>query len=108
MSGELADIIVYLIFLLISYLLYRIAIVVKDIWYMILILTYLVGIWLYFELVNQIDHYLSYNNILNIEFGHANLELLLLIPVCYFTAIAGIIFTSSKRDKINNKKSATQ
>ena len=102
-SGELGSVIVYIVFLIICYVFYKIGISVKELWFIALIPVYLICIWQYFELVNQFDNYLLHNKILYIEFGHASLELLVLMLFCFLNAFVmiGVVFYERKSKDIN-------
>ena len=97
-SGELGCLTVYIIFLIICYAFYKIAMLARNgYWLAVSIAIYLILIWFYFELVNQLHYYLRDNKILYIEFGHASLELILLMFFSFFNAFALIGFVVYRR-----------
>ena len=98
-SGELGCLIVYLMFLGICFAFYKIGVRQKGGWFGLSIAVYLICIWFYFEAVNQLEEYLANNKILYIEFGHANLELILLALFCLLNAFILIGVTTYRRRK---------
>jgi hypothetical protein len=96
-SGELACLIAYIIFLMVCYSFYKIGIAIKHPWFVALIAIYLIFIWLYFELINQMHNYLRNNKILYIEFGHASLELILLMMFSFLNAFVLIGIVAYRR-----------
>jgi hypothetical protein len=101
MSGELACLIAYIGFLLISWVFYKMGILVKPGWFVLLAIVYMALGWLYFEMINQLHYYLRDNKILYIEFGHASLELLILMMFCFLNAAVFVGITNYKREKRN-------
>ena len=96
-------IMLYLLFLLLCWCFYSIAVKVKSaIMVFIFTLVYLLGIYFYFEAFNQLHAYLRDKKILDIDFGHAGLDLILLMFFCYLNACVLIGFSVSKRSKISN------
>lgn len=94
MNGELASLVIYVVFLLISYTMYRVMVKVSLTPAMVCMTVYFIGIYYYFELINQLHHYLRDNGILYIEFGHSSLELIVLMLFCYLNGLvlAGLVF----------------
>ncbi|MGF7041120.1 hypothetical protein [Mucilaginibacter lappiensis] len=100
MSEELALAIAYLIFALISWGLYKVLITKKQAWVVaISLIIYLIGLYYYFETVNKLHQYLRNNKIMNIEFGHASLDLLILMLFCYINAFILIGLIIRRRNK---------
>jgi nitrate/nitrite transporter NarK len=99
MSGELGSLIVYIVFLIICFAFYKIAMLLKGYWFAVSAVIYLILIWFYFELVNQLHYYLRDNKILYIEFGHASLELILLMFFSFLNAFGFIVFVIYRRSK---------
>jgi hypothetical protein len=99
MSGELACLIVYVIFLMVCYAYYKIGLSIKQAWFVVLSAIYMICTWLYFELANQLHYHLRDNKILNIEFGHASLELILLMMFSFLNAFVLIGVVAYKRKK---------
>jgi len=61
---------------------------------------YIIGTYIYFELINQIDQKLTVNGIY-LEFGHANLLLIELFLICLIVTIINIVLILVKRKQIN-------
>jgi len=87
MSGELASLIVYIVFLILCYIFYKIAVSLNRFWFILSIAIYVTAIYFYFEAINQIHYYLRDNDILYIEFGHASLLLGLLMIFFIFKRV---------------------
>ena len=92
--------IIYLIFLSLSYLLFRYIITLKKIPALLIFIVYLIGIYYYFELINQLHYYLRDKGIY-IELGHASLSLILLMFFCYLNAFILLIIIILKMIKSN-------
>jgi len=92
--------IIYLIFLSLSYLLFRYIITLKKISALLIFIVYLIGIYYYFELINQLHYYLRDKGIY-IELGHASLSLILLMFFCYLNAFILLIIIILKMIKSN-------
>jgi len=92
--------IIYLIFLSLSYLLFRYIITLKKIPALLIFIVYLIGIYYYFELINQFHYYLRDKGIY-IELGHASLSLILLMFFCYLNAFILLIIIILKMIKSN-------
>jgi len=88
--------IIYLIFLSLSYLLFRYIITLKKIPALLIFIVYLIGIYYYFELINQFHYYLRDKGIY-IELGHASLSLIF----CYLNAFILLIIIILKMIKSN-------
>ena len=102
-SGEFGCLIVYAMFLAVCYLFYKVGISVKLPWFILAIGIYLACTWFYFEFVNQLHYYLRDNKILYVEFGHASLELILLMFFCVLNALVliGVVFYRRKLKNID-------
>ena len=101
MNEYLALSIIYVIFLFFSYLMYLGSIRLKSPLFFIVSLIYFLGIYFYFEFFNQLDHYLGDNKIY-IEFGHASLDLIMLMLFCYLNGLIVIMVILYKRWKIKS------
>jgi hypothetical protein len=96
-SGDIASLIVYIVFLIVCYVFYKTAISLKHNWFILSILIYLIFIYFYFELVNRLHYYLRDNKIAYIEFGHASLGLILLMLFSFLNAFILIGFLVYRR-----------
>jgi hypothetical protein len=99
MNEYLALSVIYIIFLFFSYLMYIGSIRLKSDLFFIISVIYFFGIYFYFEFFNQLDHYLRDNRIY-VEFGHANLDLIMLMVFCYSNGLIVITIILYKRWKI--------
>ena len=103
-SGELASLIIYIVFLIICYIFYKIAISLNRYWFISSIPIYLISTYFYFELANQLHYYLRDNKIAYIEFGHASPELIMLMLFSFLNAfilIGFVIYRRSLKNKID-------
>ena len=89
-SGELASLIVYIVFLTLSFIFYKISVSLTRNWF-------ISSAYFYFESVNQLHYYLRDNQIAYIEFGHASLELIVLMFFSFLNALILIGFVVHKR-----------
>jgi len=96
-SGELACLVLYIVFLILSYIFYKIAVSLKRYWFITSIATYLISIYFYFDLLSQLHYYLRDNKIAYIEFGHASLELIMLALFSFLNAFVLIGFVIYRR-----------
>ena len=96
-SGELASLIVYIVFLILSYLFYKIAILLRRHWFILSTAIYLIFTYFYFDLILQLHYYLRDNKIVYIEFGHASLELIMLMLFSFLNAFILIGFVAYRR-----------
>jgi hypothetical protein len=102
MNEYLALLIIYVIFLSMSYLVYLLMMKLKSFLFLISGLLYCLGIYFYFNEVEQLHDYLRDNKIY-IEFGHASLSLLLLMAFCYLNGLIVIFIVLYKRQKSRQK-----
>ena len=96
-SGELASLIVYIVFLTLSFIFYQISVSLTRNWFISSAVIYLVLTYFYLESVNQLHYYLRDNQIAYIEFGHASLELIVLMFFSFLNALILIGFVVHKR-----------
>jgi hypothetical protein len=101
MNEYLASAIIYVIFLLFSYVFYIGSIRLKTPIFFVVGLIYFFGIYSYFELLNHLHHYLRDHKIY-IEFGHADLLLIMLMLFCYLNGFIVLMVILNKRWKIKN------
>jgi hypothetical protein len=95
MNDKLALCIVYLGFLLLSYIVYKFSLRLTKIWATIFFILYVWSIYFYFELFNQLHHYLRDRGIY-IALGHADISLLMLMAFCYLNALVLFIIVVLK------------
>jgi hypothetical protein len=94
-------IIIFIIFLCSSYVLHRVLIRIKSVTaFIIIALLYLIGTYYYFEIINSLDNALTDKKIY-LEFGHANIILILILFICILLAIINILLAILKRRRIN-------
>jgi len=67
--------------------------------FFVLSLVYFVGIYLYFDLTSQL-HYYFIDYQIYIEFGHADLLLIVLILFCYLNGFLALMVILNKRWKL--------
>ena len=91
-----ALLIIYIVFFIASLFLRKWMIKVRTNWVYVCIPIYLLAINSYFDLINWFDHFLSDRKIY-LDFGHANLDLLLLCLLTFVTALFFIINIIYKR-----------
>ena len=97
--------IVYGVFLIATIVFYRMAKRFGNLASIILAICYLIGIYFYFEMINQLHIYLRDKKIY-LELGHASLTLVLIFFISYLTAFIAIgIFIFQKRRINKSKKS---
>lgn len=101
MDDSLALLLIYLVFAGISFGVYKLLGNSKMLVALISAWAYLIGIYFYFELINKLHQYLRDSEMMNIDFGHASIGLVLLMFFCYVNAIGLIIFSIYKRNKTN-------
>jgi len=89
----------YIFFLAISFVVYKTLLKASSVWATILAVIYLIGIYCYYLLLVKIDYILMDKNIY-IDFGHANLGLVLLMLFCYVNGVTILAVAVYKRDKI--------
>ena len=99
MNDYLALSIIYVIFLFLSFAMYKSSLKASSWFFIVLCFVYFLGIYFYFEFFNQLHDYLRDNKIY-IEFGHASLELILLMLFCYINGLALIMVILYKRWKL--------
>lgn len=95
MNEYLACLIIYAVFLIVSFFCYKW--IGKTNWrgFWIFTLLYLVGLYGYFEGLNQFNYYLrDHGN--SIDFGHAGLLFVLLTFFCYLNAFVLLFFIAAK------------
>ena len=107
-SGELASLIVYIVFLILCYIFYKIAVSLRRHWFISSIAIYLIFTYFYFDLVLQLHYYLRDKKIVYIEFGHASLELIMLMLFSFLNAFILIGFVVYRRSlKTKNPRGLT-
>jgi len=99
MNEYLALAIVYFLFIALSYIVYIVAIRLKGLWLGGFTLVYFFSTYFLFEAINHLHQYLRENKILNINFGHASLDLMLLLLFCYLNTLLVIFFILYKKHK---------
>jgi hypothetical protein len=90
--------VIYIFSLGMSFMFYKRIKRVRKKFIAVWIVGYLVLTYLYFEIINQIHHYLRDRNIF-IEFGHADIDFLIVFLLSLITALLSIIFGMYKRKK---------
>jgi asparagine N-glycosylation enzyme membrane subunit Stt3 len=105
MNEYIALLIIYVIFLSLSYLVYLLMTKLKSFLFLISGLLYCIGIYFYFNEIEQLHDCLRDNKIY-IEFGHASLSLLLLMAFCYLNGLIVVFIALYKRQK--NRQNAIQ
>jgi hypothetical protein len=103
MNEYLALTIIYVLFLAGSFGIYLLMIRVKSILAFILGFVYFIGIYFYFDCLFLLHSYLRDHKIY-IEFGHADLSLLLMMAFCFLNALLVIFITLFKRYKKRAEK----
>jgi len=107
MKEIIALVVIYIVFVIGSLFFYKRVFNVKLIWFILFLPIYLVSVYLYFEVLNQTKDYLRDNGIY-LEFGEANLYLVLLWWFCTLNSILLIIFICVKRVINNYKKNKSE
>ena len=88
----------YIVFLVITVFAYKKILASKSHWAIVFSLIYLASIYCYYKLL-VILNYLLIRNSIYIEFGHANLDLILLMFFCYLNSMVILLIIGYKRSK---------
>ncbi len=99
MNEYLASAIIYIVFLLFSYGFYIGSIKLKTPIFFVVGLIYFFGIYFYFDLLGQLHHYLR-DHQFYIEFGHADLLLIMVMLFCYLNSFIVLMVVLYKRWKL--------
>jgi hypothetical protein len=104
MNETVASCIILLIFLFLSFFFHQWIVNVKSKLLLVLvIILYITYIYYYYDFLAHIDHVLATRGI-SIDFGHADIGLVLIFFLSVLIAIGNIVYALFKR-KINSKKS---
>jgi hypothetical protein len=89
---------IYIVFFAVSLLAYKKMVKLKLIWIFVFIPIYIYSIYLYFSALVALHNYLRDRGIY-FEFGHADLELILLSLFCFISAAVFVLLIFVERKK---------
>jgi len=89
----------YIVFLAISFVIYKAILKTSSIWAIIISMIYLIGIYCYYWLLLKINYILIDKNIY-IDFGHAYLGLVLFMFFCYINGTIFLAVAAYRRGKV--------